>query len=181
MPTSDPQPDRPDAGAFIQLLLQAEPSIYGYIRSQVPLRADAEDVLQETVTVLWSKFDEFDPGSNFLAWAYQVARYKVQHFRRDKQRLPQLLSDAFIELVAATAEAMGDELADMRQALADCIAKLPPRDREVLQLCYGSDTTVRQVAEELNRPFETIKSVLRRSRRALYGCVRRTLAREGRR
>ena len=178
MTTPTTEPNQPDTKAFVRLLLQAEPRIYGYIRSQVPGRADAEDVLQETVAVLWSKFDRFEPGSNFLAWAYQVARYEVLHFRRRQQRLPQLFSDGFVERVAATVEAMSDELGEIRRALVDCMAKLPPRDREVVQLCYGSNATVRKVADELGRPVDTIKSLLRRSRHSLYGCIQRTLSRE---
>ena len=35
-------------------------------------RADAEDVMQETASVLWKKFDEFERGSHFDRWAFRV-------------------------------------------------------------------------------------------------------------
>ena len=61
---------------FGRLFVQHEARIYGYIRSLVVHRADAEDLLQETASMLWQKFHEFQPGSNFLAWAMSVARFQ---------------------------------------------------------------------------------------------------------
>jgi DNA-directed RNA polymerase specialized sigma24 family protein len=58
--------------------------------------------------------------------------------------------------------------------------KLPESDRDVVRRCYVTGATVRNVAAELGKPFETVKSILKRSRRALFGCIQRTLAREAR-
>ena len=44
---SDPQIE------FVRLLLRHERRIYAFIRSLLPNRDDAEDVLQETSIVLW--------------------------------------------------------------------------------------------------------------------------------
>jgi RNA polymerase sigma-70 factor (ECF subfamily) len=43
---------------------------------------DAEEVFQNTSVVLWNKFGEFQPGSNFFAWASQVAYYEVLNYMR---------------------------------------------------------------------------------------------------
>jgi RNA polymerase sigma-70 factor (ECF subfamily) len=163
---------------FVGLLLQAEPRVYAYIRSQVPHRPDAEDVLQETVGTLWAKFQEFRPGSNFLAWAYEVARHKVQHYYRQKGRENRVFCELFVEQIADRAEEMADELSGLQAALRDCLGKLRPADRDVVNRCYATKATIAGVAAQLGRPLDTIKSVLKRSRRALYECVSRTLARE---
>jgi len=170
---------RPEISSqFVGLLLQAEPRIYAYIRSQVPQRADAEDLLQETVATLWDKFLDFRPGSNFAAWAYEVARHKVQHYYRHKGRENRLFSEMFVEQVAEQAEDMADELSGLQAALRDCLTRLRPADRDVVNRCYATGATIAGVATQLGRPLDTIKSVLKRSRRALYECVSRTLARE---
>jgi RNA polymerase sigma factor (sigma-70 family) len=75
---------------------------------------------------------------------------------------------------------MSGELVEMQDALAKCLENLPPADREVVQRVYSSELTVRGVAEQLGRPLDTIKSVLKRSRRALYNCIRRALSTEAR-
>lgn len=165
---------------FVRQLLQAQPRLYAWIRTQIPQRADAEEVLQETVTILWTKFAEFEPGSNFLSWALSVAYFEVrQHYRKQAQG-KRLFSESLLDLVARTADAMTDELADLQDALASCLEKLNAADRDVVRRCYVSGSTVVSVAAELNRPHDTIKSVLRRSRRRLYECIQRTLNRERR-
>jgi RNA polymerase sigma-70 factor (ECF subfamily) len=169
------------SGEFLGLFLKAEPRVYAYIRSQVPHRADAEDILQETASTLWAKFDAFSPGSDFLAWAYQVARFKVRHHYDKQRRRKRLFSQAFVELVANQTEQMSDQLGELQPKLAECMKRLPDADREVVDLCYGSDTTVATVAAELGRPVNTIRSVLKRARRALYECIQRAIGREERR
>ena len=69
------------SGEFIRLFLQNERRIYAFIVSLLPDLTDAEDVLQETSVVLWEKFDQFQPGTNFVSWACKIAHFKVlKHF-----------------------------------------------------------------------------------------------------
>jgi RNA polymerase sigma-70 factor, ECF subfamily len=163
---------------FMRLFLQAEPRIYGYIRSQVLQRADAEDLLQETASVLWSKFEQFLPGSDFVAWACQIARFKVQHYHRARGRNRLVFTDDFLEIVAETTEAMSGALGDLEATLAQCMEKLKQPEREVVERSYATDATLRQVAAELGRPIDTVKSILARARRNLYDCIRRAMRRE---
>lgn len=168
------------SGEFLGLFLKAEPRVYAYIRSQVPHRADAEDVLQDTASTLWAKFDSFVPGSDFLAWAYQVARFKVQHHYDKQSRRKRLFSQTFVQLVADRAERMSDQFGEMQTQLAECMKRLSDADREVVDLCYGSDATVAAVANALGRPVNTIRSVLKRVRRSLYECIQRAIGKENR-
>jgi RNA polymerase sigma-70 factor (ECF subfamily) len=163
---------------FVGLLLQVQPRIYAYIRAQIPIRADAEDVFQETVMALWSDFAAFQPDGSFLAWAYGFARNKVLHYQRTYARQKRLFSEEAVRQIASEAEAMAEELGSVQDALRNCLTKLRPEDREVVQRCYGTDMTVATVATQLGRSVNTIKSVLKRCRRALYDCIRRTLSRE---
>lgn len=173
-------PSTDKSNSFIDLFLKAEPRVYAYIRSQIPHRSDAEDVLQETASTLWAKFHDFAPDSNFLAWAYQVARFKVQHYHEKQSRQRRLFSRALVDLVAARAEKMANELSELEPMLAECMQRLSAADREVIQRCYGSDATVAAVANELGRPVNTIKSVLKRARLALFECIQRSIHREKR-
>ncbi len=127
---------------------------------------------------LWSEFAAFHAESSFLAWAYGFARNKVLHYQRRYARQRRLFSEEAVRQIASEAESMADELGSVQDALRNCLTKLRPEDREVVQRCYGTDMTVATVAVQLGRSVNTIKSVLRRCRRALYDCIRRTLSRE---
>ena len=43
--------------------------MHGFVRSLVPRREDAAEVMQEAAVVLWEKFDEFDSSRDFRKWA----------------------------------------------------------------------------------------------------------------
>lgn len=174
------EPSANQTSEFMRLFLQAEPRIYGYIRSQVLQRADAEDILQETATVLWSKFDQFTPGSNFVAWACQVAHFKVQHYHRTRGRNRLLFTDEFLDIVAGTTETLSNDLRDLETALEGCMAKLKETERDVVRRSYGTDATIVAIAAELGRPIGTVKDILARARRALYQCIRRSIGKEDR-
>ena len=123
---------------FVRLFTKDGRWIFSYILMLVPHKADAEEVFQETSTTLWQKFDEFLSGSNFRAWAIQVARYKVLQHRARKQCSPLLLDDAVLEAVHNTAVTLNDRLDNLHQALEKCRGKLSESDRELLDRRYDS-------------------------------------------
>ena len=70
---------------FMRLFLQSERRILGFILSLVPNLSDAEDLMQETCSIMWSKIDQFEPGTDFTAWGISIARYRVLTYRRKTQ------------------------------------------------------------------------------------------------
>lgn len=136
---------------FIRLYAQAYPAIYGFILSLTPGSADAEDLVQQTSLVLWRKFDQFAAGSNFTAWACQIARYEVFNHIRARSRDRHIFSDEIIELLAAEHAADLDRLEAERRALDECLGKLGARDRQLLQTCYAEGMSLKQVAEDAGR------------------------------
>ena len=155
-------PDR--TKTFLEHFLKAQSKVYAYVRSQIVQKADAEDVLQETAVTLWEKFDSFQPDSDFLAWAYQVARFKVQYYYQKRTRQHRLFTEAFSDLVAQRMAGMKDELTGLDTLLAECMKRLHDADRDIVQRCYAAGATIAAVAGQLGRPVGTVKNVLKRSR-----------------
>ena len=72
---------------FIKLFTRYQRRVFLFILSQVPSPVDAEEIHQETNVIIWRKFDRFELGTNFLAWACQIANYEVLKYRsRQRQR-----------------------------------------------------------------------------------------------
>jgi RNA polymerase sigma-70 factor (ECF subfamily) len=173
-------PSDPAASSdFGRLFVQFEPRIHGFIRSLVADRHEAEEILQDTASVMWRKFDEFRPGTDFLAWALAVARYRVkEHRRRRRQALS--FDEAFVDAIAEDTVALQSRLNDLHDALAACLGKLKPRDHELFQRRYSADISVSDLAAQLGRPISTVYNTLARIRRALLDCVsRKVLGDEG--
>ena len=54
---------------LVALLTQHQRRIFSYIYTLVPDRTDAEDLLQEASLIICEKFDDFEVGTDFVAWA----------------------------------------------------------------------------------------------------------------
>ena len=64
------------------LMTQHQRRIFSYIYTLVPSRSDAEDILQETSLVICEKFSDFKIGTDFAAWACQIAYWEVRRARQ---------------------------------------------------------------------------------------------------
>lgn len=163
---------------FVGLLVKHQQSLYSYIRTLVPQHADAEDVLQQVSLVLWRKFDDFEAGSEFLAWSCRVAYFEVLNFRKRQRNDNVAFSSEFLEQLASAWSERSDLLADERTALEECVERLSPADRQLVTLCYEGQHPTKEVAEQLGRSAESVYVSLHRIRRSLGECIRRVLSRE---
>ena len=164
---------------FGRLFVRHQARIYGYIRSLVPRRCDAEDILQETASVLWRKFSQFQPGTSFLAWSLQVARYQAMYYARKNRRNVLCLSEKMAEDLAEETIAQAVRLEGLRDALGHCLHRLSSGDRDLFEQRYHQETTTIDVAKNLGKPPTTVYNALARIRRALVECLTRFFGKEG--
>ncbi len=165
---------------FASLFLANQARIYHFILTLVPNRTDAEDLLQETGLVLFQQSDKFQPGTNFLAWACQIAYHKVLDLRKRQARDPLHFDSIFVELIASQQLRQAAAAPNRHAALMRCLEKLPIKERALIERCYRSGSTIKTAASELRRPPNAIYKSLRRIRGALLDCVNRTIALEER-
>ncbi|MCA9233902.1 MAG: sigma-70 family RNA polymerase sigma factor [Planctomycetales bacterium] len=167
---------------FSELLQKSRSRVFGLIYAVVLNMADAEDLFQQTATLLWEKFDEFESGTDFTAWALRVARFNSANFvrgrYRERRRLATAAIDAIYETSLASADAGDEERLD---ALKHCLTKLKDADRSLVQRCYGDDQQIADVAAQEGKSAGSLYAALHRIRRALMECVKRTLSSDDRR
>ena len=59
---------------FERLVMEHKSTIYSVCYMFTETKIEADDLFQETSSVLWQKFDQFQPGTDFYAWACRTAR-----------------------------------------------------------------------------------------------------------
>jgi RNA polymerase sigma-70 factor, ECF subfamily len=179
-PEPGPEPgDRPEkVKQFLRLFLKNERRLYAYVLTLLPNRADAEDVLQEASLVLWDKFDDEHPPDDFAAWGCRIAYFKVLDFRKKRLRSRVFFSQTVLDRLAETAveQAAALQLDDRREALADCIGKLRPRDRDLLARRFADGATTQSTAAAVGRSPDAVYKALAKIRQSLFDCVTRTLS-----
>ena len=85
---------------FVRLLTRHERALYRYVVSLLPAAQEADDVMQDTATVLWKKFSDYDASRPFLPWAMRFAYFEVLKLRRRRGRNRLVFSDELMEKLA---------------------------------------------------------------------------------
>jgi RNA polymerase sigma-70 factor, ECF subfamily len=170
-------PAEPDREEFARLFSRNARRIYGFIMTLVFSHHDAEEVFQNTSVVMWNKFGEFRPGSNFFAWASKVAYYEVLSHMKQRRRT-RTFSEEAMELLASEAVALSEEASSRQEALENCLGRLNAADRELLEERYYYQRAPKQIAAAQSRSIDSVYRALSRIHNMLLGCVQRYMARE---
>lgn len=170
--------DETNYEAFVRHFTRAEPGLRAFLRALLPSTEDMEEVLQDTSLVLWKKFDTFELGTNFHAWACVIARFEVLKYRRTKARDRHVFREDIIELLADEAEDAAENMERERTALRECLAKLKERERTLVLAVYTRGAAITEAAELTNRTVAAAYKALSRIRQALLKCIERELAKE---
>ena len=139
-------------------------------------RADAEDLVQDTVVRALRFRDRFEPGTNLRAWLYTILHNTWRNRRRDASRDTVDIDSEQAEQLAASGSG-GEQIETperilMRSTLdADLQAaldSLPEAFREAVWLRDVEEFTYAEIAEMLTVPIGTVMSRISRGRRMLY-------------
>ena len=145
----------PHAGRLFQLAMWFERN-----------RADAEDVVQETMMQALRSFHRFQPGTNCRAWLTTILQHIVSNRRRAKGRSI-VVSDSddriadTVPFVPLVPHDLTDEL------LLGSLRRLPTVFQEVILLCDIEELSYKEAAEALRMPIGTLMSRLHRGRAQL--------------
>jgi RNA polymerase sigma-70 factor, ECF subfamily len=177
--TQQPTSEADSRKRLMALMTRHQRQIFSYIFVLVPNRGDAEDLLQETSLVVCEQFHQFEEGTDFVAWACQIAYWRIRYARQKFARSKVVFNQDVLDAVAHTADNMRNELSDRHEALRNCLQKLHPRDRELLLLRYEPGAGVEGAARRTGRSRQTAYKALTRLRKLLLDCVTTRLASKG--
>jgi RNA polymerase sigma-70 factor (ECF subfamily) len=165
---------------FLKHFVVHQQEIYAYVLTLVPNLHDADDLFQEALTVMWRKFDQFEPGTNFMGWATRIVQFLVLDYRRHRARSRQIqLSDQVLEVLAEQMPAVQDRMADRLELLKRCMSRLDDRAKRLVKMRYERNTPIREMAPILELSIRQIQRTLASINGILLRCMRRNLSMEG--
>lgn len=156
-----------------QFVAQA-PALRSWLLGLVPEPALADDVVQETFITALKKYDTFQSGTNYRAWVFAIARYKLLEACRHHAARAITLEPAAMEALVGH-EDVPPEAPDGRiRSLKNCVNKLPPRAREVIELRYFKELRPPAIATQMGLTLNSVNVSLSRSRVSLRECMETT-------
>lgn len=166
-----------DHSEVVKLLIEHRIDLFAFILAAVRDYRVAEDVMQNVAVVICNKVDQYESGTNFRAWAREIARRQILELNRGSKRGPKTLAPSDLEyLVAAFEEAeQGGLLEDRLEALRNCLRNLSKSARQLIRLRYEERLSLSEIAEQSNRKPESLRKALYRGRIALRRCIDRRL------
>ena len=168
------QPDE-----FIRLFLENQHRLLAFTSTLVPTLDDAEDILQEASTVMWDKFDTFEVGTNYTAWAFRIIRFKVMEWRRKHQRVAIIFDDDLLWQISEDAIAMDSFHELTFTALSECVNELPERQQLLVRSRYRPKGTMKEAAKAIGRSVVTTRKYLNQILDTLLECVNRKVGAGG--
>ena len=161
------------------MLVGVQKQLARYVRAPGSPFPDAEEILHETNLFILHHADEYELGTNFVAWASKVAYYQVLKYGKQQARARRRFSDVLVEELAATVVRNDDWQNNDVQAFERCFNKLSEQDRKLIGLRYEPGATVETIARNLGRSTAAVYKALWRIRTRLLGCMHRRLSEKG--
>lgn len=155
-----------DLRAFEALYRIYHPRLTRFLFNMTRRPAIVDEVVNDTMLVVWSRPDSFNGTSKLSSWIFAIAYRKALHALR-RQDLP--VEDPRAEDRASIAPGP-EQLAGERRSqhgLLAALDELSPDHRTVVELTYFQDFGYREIAEIMDCPVDTVKSRMFYARRHL--------------
>jgi RNA polymerase sigma-70 factor, ECF subfamily len=161
-----------DYAAFEALFRHFAPRIKSYLLKVGGDASVAEEVMQETMIMVWRKAGQFDPSkASASTWVFTIARnLRIEAFRRDRR--PELDPDD--PALAPETETPIDQVLAQQQSeaqLRKAMTSLSEDEQTLLKLSFYDDMSHSTISEKLGMPLGTVKSRFRLA----YGKLRSAL------
>ena len=152
--------------AFEALYRLYSPRLQRFVRGVTKQPALVEEILDDTMMVVWRKAYTFNHACKVSTWILAIAyRQSLKALRRIEQ--PADSDDG--ERMDATALGPDDALQrlELRRHLDDALEELSPEQRAVVELTYYFGYACREIAQIMECPVDTVKTRMFYARRRL--------------
>ena len=141
--------------------------VYRFVLRLVGNPSVAEDLISEVFLDVWRQADRFEGRSAVSTWMLAIARFKALSALRKKP--DQELDDEAAEAIEDTSDNPEVALAkkDKGAVLRQCLAKLSPEHREIIDLVYYHEKSIEEVAQIVKIPENTVKTRMFYARKKL--------------
>jgi RNA polymerase sigma-70 factor (ECF subfamily) len=163
--------------AFLKVFLPNQKRILSYILCYIPNRADADDVFQNTTTVLWKKFYQYTDGTDFLAWSTAIARFEIISCYKKKKRDGLLHFDEQTQqILDADMKSFSTQFDQRVDALRKCLKRLIADEVQILRMRYEEDLSFVRIANRLNISSTAAFKKVSKIHSRLIQCIRQRIA-----
>jgi RNA polymerase sigma-70 factor (ECF subfamily) len=137
--------------------------LYSLARQVTRSERTAQDVVQEVFIAVWRSAERFDPAKGSVsAWLFALARHKAIDAVRRDVTVQKRTVEADLTLEMAPDDVDAETWRRIQgERVRDAIDRLPPAQKEAVELAFFAGLTHVEVAERLQIPLGTAKTRIR--------------------
>ncbi len=166
-------PEDQERQEVMRLALTHRTDIWAFLMGLAKNPNRAEELFQNTYLVICEKWRQYTLGTNFLAWARQIARYEFLASVHPAKRKHATVEAGILESVLDDAEPGAEATAHTHEYLRDCMERLTDRSRKVVRMRYWNGMACADLARKLSLSMNGVYTLLSRVRRTLLECIER--------
>jgi RNA polymerase sigma factor (sigma-70 family) len=152
--------------AFEALYRLYSPRLQRFVRGMTKQTSLVEEILDDTMMVVWRKAYTFNHRSKVSTWIFAIA---YRQSLKALERSGALEETGIDERADASAPGPDEALQqqEVRKHLDDALHTLSPEQRAVMELTYYFGYACREIAEIMGCPVDTVKTRMFYARRKL--------------
>ena len=159
-----------DRQAFAALYRLYEPKLGRFVGNLVRHPQIVEEVLDDTLLVVWDHAADFKGESKLSTWIFAIAyRKAMKALRRYDPPVEDPVAENRQSEAATPEEAFGQHR--LHDLLRRAMSELSPDHRAVVELTYFSELGYREIADIMDCPVDTVKTRMFYARRHLKRCL----------
>jgi RNA polymerase sigma-70 factor (ECF subfamily) len=154
-----------DRDAFRDLYLRYHRRLARFLTRLTHRYEDAEEVINDTLWIVWQRAGEFRDASRVSTWIMGIAYRRALKLIRRAQTHARAMALEVLDTEPVARDAIEATLE--REVLERNLARLPLEQRLVLEFTYYLDHSCEEVAEIMECPVNTVKTRMFHARRKL--------------
>ncbi len=147
-----------DESTFEVIYKMYAPRLYYFIYEYIPQKDISENIVQETLMVLWNKKSELTDNTNLGAYLFTVAKNNCLYKLREIKYRQRIFDNAEVDeseleanyIALESLETTRFNEIEIEQIIENTLAQLPPQCRTVFNLSRFEGMKNREIAAELN-------------------------------
>lgn len=155
-----------DRRAFEELYRLYHPRLTRFVITMIRRPELAEEVLNDTMLVVWNRPGAYDGSSKVSTWVFAIAyRKALNAIRGHDEPQEDKHADTRESLDAGPEQQLGER--QVREVLSKAMIELSADHRAVVDLTYFHEIGYREIAQIMSCPVDTVKTRMFHARRHL--------------
>jgi RNA polymerase sigma-70 factor (ECF subfamily) len=157
-----------DREAFRELFSAYQPRLYSYLMKLLGNKAEAEDVLVDTMFTVWKDAKRFKSASKLSTWIFGIAHNKALNAMRSRGRRAESQLESAEPACDPTPSPHNQAATGLlRVKIQAALGKLSREHREVVELTFYEGFSYEEIARIVSCPVNTVKTRMFHARKKL--------------